>query len=57
MALDQTLADCEKATILNALKNYEGHKVKTAAALANRISRTTLFNKMKKYGIRIIIGT
>ncbi len=49
MTLDQTLADCEKATILNALNNYEGHKVKTAAALG--ISRTTLFNKMKKYGI------
>ena len=49
MALDQAVADCEKATILNALKNYDGHKTKTAAALG--ISRTTLFNKMKKYGI------
>ena len=49
MALDHAVADYEKATILNALKNFQGHKVKTAAAL--RISRTTLFNKMKKYGI------
>ena len=49
MALDQAVADYEKATILNALKNFQGHKVKTAAALG--ISRTTLFNKMKKYGI------
>ena len=55
MALDQTVADCEKATIINALKNYEGHKVKTSAALG--ISRTTLFNKMKKYGIRTSTGT
>ena len=55
MALDQTVADSEKATILSALKNYEGHKVKTAAALG--ISRTTLFNKMKKYGIRTSTGT
>ena len=55
IALDQTVADCEKATIINALKNYEGHKVKTAAALG--ISRTTLFNKMKKYGIRTSTGT
>ncbi len=50
MALDQAIADSEKAAILNALKNFEGHKVKTAAALG--ISRATLFNKMKKYGIR-----
>jgi transcriptional regulator with PAS, ATPase and Fis domain len=55
IALDQTVTDCEKATIINALKNYEGHKVKTAAALG--ISRTTLFNKMKKYGIRTSTGT
>ena len=55
MALDQAVADSEKAAILNALKNYEGHKVKTAAALG--ISRATLFNKMKKYGIRITPGT
>ena len=55
IALDQTVADYEKATILNALKNSQGHKVKTAAALG--ISRTTLFNKMKKYGIRTSTGT
>ena len=55
IALDQAVADCEKATILNALKNYDGHKTKTAAALG--ISRATLFNKMKKYGIRTIPGT
>ena len=55
MALDQAVADSEKATIVNALKNFQGHKVKTAAALG--ISRATLFNKMKKYGIRITPGT
>ena len=55
IALDQTVADYEKATILSALKNYEGHKTKTAAALG--ISRATHFNKMKKYAIRTIIGT
>ena len=52
MALDQAVADYEKATILNALKNSQGHKVKTAAALG--ISRAALYNKMKKYGIRTI---
>ena len=55
IALDQAVADSEKATIINALKNFQGHKIKTAAALG--ISRTTLFNKMKKYRIRTIIGT
>ena len=55
IALDQAVADYEKATILNALKNYDGHKTKTAAAL--EISRATLFNKIKKYGIRTIPGT
>ena len=55
IALDQAVTDCEKATILNALKNSQGHKVKTAAALG--ISRATLFNKLKKYGIRITPGT
>ena len=55
IALDQVMADCEKATIVNALKNSQGHKVKTASTLG--ISRATLFNKMKKYGIRITQGT
>ena len=55
MALDQAVADSEKTTILSALKKYDGHKTKTAAALG--ISRATLFNKMKKYGIRTIPGT
>ena len=55
IALDQAMANYEKATIVNALKNSQGHKVKTAAALG--ISRATLFNKMKKYGIRTIPGT
>ena len=52
MALDQAVADYEKATILSALKNSQGHKVKTAADLG--ISRAALYNKMKKYGIRTI---
>ena len=55
IALDQAMANYEKATILSALKNYDGHKTKTAAAL--EISRATLFNKMKKYGIRTSTGT
>ena len=55
IALDQTVADYEKATIVNALKNHDGHKIKTAAALG--ISRASLYNKMKKYGIRTIPGT
>ena len=55
IALDQVIANYEKATILSALKNYDGHKTKTASALG--ISRATLFNKMKKYGIRTIPGT
>ncbi len=45
IALDQAVADYEKATILSALKNSRGHKVKTASALG--ISRATLFNKIK----------
>ena len=49
IALDQAVADYEKATIQSALKNSQGHKVKIAAALG--VSRATLFNKMKKYGI------
>ena len=36
MALDQAVADYEKATILNALNNFEGHKTKTAAACGFR---------------------
>ncbi len=52
IALDQAMANYEKATILNALKNSQGHKVKTAATLG--ISRAALYVKMKKYGIRTI---
>ena len=52
IALDQAMANYEKATILSALKNSQGHKIKTAAALG--ISRAALYNKMKKYGIRTI---
>ena len=51
IALDQAMANYEKATILSTLKNFQGHKVKTASTLG--ISRATLFNKLKKYGIRI----
>ncbi|MBT3368533.1 MAG: sigma 54-interacting transcriptional regulator, partial [Nitrospina sp.] len=49
IALDQAMADYEKAHIVSALKNSQGHKLKTASTLG--ISRATLFNKMKKYGI------
>jgi len=55
IVLDQAVAKSEKMTIINALKNFQGHKIKTAAGLG--ISRTTLFNKMKKYRIQTIVGT
>ena len=55
IALEQAMADYEKVTILSTLKNFDGHKIKTASVLG--ISRATLFNKMKKYGIRTIPGT
>ncbi len=46
IALDQAMANYEKATILSTLKNFQGHKVKTASTLG--ISRAALYNKMKK---------
>ena len=55
IVLDQAVANSEKVTIINALKNFQGHKIKTAAALG--ISRTTLFNKMKKYQIKTNVRT
>lgn len=45
----QTLAEIETAAIINALKNNNGNIVKAAKELG--ITRQTLYNKMKRYGI------
>jgi DNA-binding protein Fis len=47
--LKKALAEPEKRIIVNALRVYGGHREKTADALG--IERTTLFNKMRKYGL------
>ena len=44
------LHQMEKKTIANALVHFEGNITKAAAALG--IGRNTLYDKMKKYGIR-----
>ncbi len=43
------LPEAEAATILQTLRQYDGHRGKTAAAL--EIDKATLWRKMKKYGI------
>ena len=43
------LPEAEAAAILAALRRHDGHRGKTAAALG--IDKTTLWRKMKKYGI------
>ena len=43
------LVRAEAATILQTLRQYGGHRGKTAAALG--IDKTTLWRKMRKYGI------
>lgn len=45
----KTLEDIEKDAMLNALKSHGGNIVHAARALG--ITRQTLYNKMKKYGI------
>ncbi|MBN1908641.1 MAG: sigma 54-interacting transcriptional regulator [Pirellulales bacterium] len=43
------LQEAEAAAILQALRQYQGHRAKTAAAL--RMDKSTLWRKMKRYGI------
>ena len=50
LALNKAMANFEKQCIMRALKRNDWHKVKTASTL--KISRATLFNKMKSYGIK-----
>ena len=46
---DRPLLEAEAATILRALRQHDGHRAHTAAALG--IDKTTLWRKMKKYAI------
>lgn len=48
-SLKEGLEDPEKEIILNALKEAKGNRSKAAENLG--VNRTTLYNKMKKYGI------
>ena len=48
-SLKEGLKDPEKEIILNALKEAKGNRSKAADNLG--VNRTTLYNKMKKYGI------
>ncbi len=43
------LLEAEAATILSTLRHYDGHRGETASALG--INKTTLWRKMKKFGI------
>jgi two-component system response regulator HydG len=43
------LAEVERQTILNALERLNGNKLMTARALG--IGKTTLYRKLKEYGI------
>jgi len=45
---DFNLRKIEKKTILEALKYYEGHRVRTAKSLC--ITTRTLYNKLREYG-------
>ena len=45
----RSLKEVERETIINALRATNGNKVEAARAL--QIDRTTLYNKMKRYGI------
>ena len=48
-SVDSPLPAAEAATILQTLRQYDGHRGKTATAL--EIDKATLWRKMKKYGI------
>jgi DNA-binding NtrC family response regulator len=45
------LAEAERVLILAALKKFDGHKERTAAALG--ISLKTLYNRMKGYAVEV----
>jgi DNA-binding NtrC family response regulator len=49
ISLKQALAGPEKAIIVAALKANEWNRKKTADAL--QVNRTTLYKKMKRYGL------
>ncbi len=48
-SLKSALALPERELILRCLRQHEGHRARTARALG--INRSTLFNKMRKYGL------
>jgi len=47
----RSLDSVEREAILNALRRWEGSRTRTAAELG--ISRRTLLNKIKEYGIQL----
>jgi DNA-binding NtrC family response regulator len=47
--LQMAVEEFEKQFILDALRQNQGHKAKTAAMLG--IDRKTLYTKLKKYGV------
>ena len=47
--IDTPLKDAEKQILLSNLQKYDGHRGQTAAALG--IDKTTLWRKMKKFGL------
>ena len=49
LTLNEVMEETERHTIINYLEVMNGNKSKTAKALG--ISRTTLYEKMKKYGL------
>lgn len=48
--LDESLSKIERKVILDALRGHNWSKVKTAKSLG--ISRSTLYRKLNKYGIK-----
>jgi DNA-binding NtrC family response regulator len=51
IAVGSPLAEAERLLILAALKKFDGHKERTAAALG--ISLKTLYNRMKGYAVEV----
>jgi DNA-binding NtrC family response regulator len=51
IAVGSPLAEAERTLILAALKKFDGHKERTAAALG--ISLKTLYNRMKGYAVEV----
>lgn len=54
MSNNLPLADVERLYILSVLERYNGHQIKTAAALG--IDRRTLYRKLQQYGEKILAG-